>query len=364
MSYFKELPFQQKNVSEKSGPIIPNPKIIPFRLPLPEGFEWGIIDLQDEAQLNDLYDLLDNHYLEDPDALFRMKYSKDFLKWALMVPGFIKDLNISILYKGELVGFINGVPNSLQIDGDTVQAGIVDFLCIHHDHRNQNLTPILVKELIRRGSTFGINHAIFTCAQKRACAPLGKLRFLHRPINLPRLIKYKFWYSDNGKYKIPTSNVPGLRLMQEDDIPAARKFLNEQLSEHKRVYCIYSEESFKHIFMPRKDVIETYIVEKNGEVSDFISFYHVPSSIIGTSKSLSIWYLFHAYSNRLSEVFNASLWKMNRLKADVVNFLDFGHLQELVDENVGRGTGEVEYYLYNWKFTEPCTRDDIGVNLV
>ena len=83
--------------------------------------------------------------------------------------------------------------------------------------------------------------------------------------------------------------------MQEDDIPAARKFLNEQLSEHKRVYCIYSEESFKHIFMPRKDVIETYIVEKNGEVSDFISFYHVPSSIIGTSKSLSIWYLFHAY---------------------------------------------------------------------
>ena len=43
------------SVSEKSGPIIPNPKIIPFRLPLPEGFEWGIIDLQDEAQVGNTF---------------------------------------------------------------------------------------------------------------------------------------------------------------------------------------------------------------------------------------------------------------------------------------------------------------------
>lgn len=78
-----------------------------------------------------------------------MRRIKEFLKWALTGPGWIKDLNISLLHKGELVGFINVMPNSLRIDKDTVQAGIVDFLCIHHDYRGKNLAPILVKELIR-----------------------------------------------------------------------------------------------------------------------------------------------------------------------------------------------------------------------
>ena len=47
--------------------------------------------------------------------------------------------------------------------------------------------------------------------------------------------------------------------------------------------------------MPREDVIQTYIVEKGGEVTDFISFYHVPSTCLGKGKILSVWYLFHAY---------------------------------------------------------------------
>ena len=110
-----------------------------------------------------------------------------------------------------------------------------------------------------------------------------------------------------GEYTIAKPTVLALRLMRESDIPAARKFLNDQFAQHKRVYSIYSEERFKHIFMPRKDVIETYIVENNGEVSDFISFYHVPSSCIGTNESLSIWYMFHAY-----RYFNSREGKLER----------------------------------------------------
>jgi len=364
MSYFEKLAFQQESHTEESGPIIPHPKIVPFKLPLPEHYEWGIIDLENPTQLEELYQLLLKNYLEDADALFRMAYSKEFLKWALTGPGWIKDLNISILHKGELVGFINGMPNLLKIDNDTVKAGIVDFLCIHHDHRGKNLAPILVKELIRRGLTFGFNHAIFTCGEKRACAPLGKLRFMHRPINVERLKKYNFWHSDDVKqYPIPKSKVPGFREMRIEDLPSARKFLNKKL-EQKRVHCVYSEESFKHIFMPWEDVMQTYIVEKDGEVTDFISFYHVPSTCLGKGKILSVWYLFHAYSDRLLEVFNSSLHEMKSLGADVINFLNFGHFDELIDENVALGTGAVEYYLYNWKFQKPCTRYSIGVNLV
>ena len=37
--------------TEESGPIIPHPKIVPFRLPLPEQYEWGIVDLENPIQV-------------------------------------------------------------------------------------------------------------------------------------------------------------------------------------------------------------------------------------------------------------------------------------------------------------------------
>jgi len=45
------------------------------------GFEWVTMDLEDDAQLKEVYDLLDNHYVEDHEAMFRFRYSASFLNW-------------------------------------------------------------------------------------------------------------------------------------------------------------------------------------------------------------------------------------------------------------------------------------------
>jgi glycylpeptide N-tetradecanoyltransferase len=45
------------------------------------GFEWVTMDLEDEKQLEEVYELLTNHYVEDKDATFRFKYSPSFLNW-------------------------------------------------------------------------------------------------------------------------------------------------------------------------------------------------------------------------------------------------------------------------------------------
>jgi glycylpeptide N-tetradecanoyltransferase len=42
----------------------------------------------------------------------------------------------------------------------------------------------------------------------------------------------------------------------------------------------YSEEEFKHWFLPREGVIDSYVVENNGVITDFGSFYHLPSTIM------------------------------------------------------------------------------------
>ena len=45
------------------------------------GFEWVTMDLEDEKQLVEVYELLDGHYVEDQEAMFRFKYSASFLNW-------------------------------------------------------------------------------------------------------------------------------------------------------------------------------------------------------------------------------------------------------------------------------------------
>lgn len=46
-----------------------------------EGFEWVTLDLDDEEELRELYELLTNHYVEDGSAMFRFNYSRPFLNW-------------------------------------------------------------------------------------------------------------------------------------------------------------------------------------------------------------------------------------------------------------------------------------------
>ena len=46
------------------------------------------MDLNDEAVAQEVYDLLTFHYVEDTEGKFRFDYSIDFLKWALMPPGY------------------------------------------------------------------------------------------------------------------------------------------------------------------------------------------------------------------------------------------------------------------------------------
>lgn len=45
------------------------------------GFEWVTMDLEDEKQLEEVYELLHNHYVEDQEAMFRFRYSPSFLNW-------------------------------------------------------------------------------------------------------------------------------------------------------------------------------------------------------------------------------------------------------------------------------------------
>ena len=63
------------------GPVEPDKDFVrPEPLSLPDNFVWDDINLLDDAQLQELYILLSENYVEDDDNMFRFDYSREFLR--------------------------------------------------------------------------------------------------------------------------------------------------------------------------------------------------------------------------------------------------------------------------------------------
>lgn len=48
---------------------------------MPKDFEWVTIDIDDDEELKEVYELLSANYVEDDEASLRFKYSPEFLRW-------------------------------------------------------------------------------------------------------------------------------------------------------------------------------------------------------------------------------------------------------------------------------------------
>lgn len=92
----------------------------------------------------------------------------------------------------------------------------------------------------------------------------------------------------------------GIRECRKSDVPSATKLLNKYLQKFE-LKGIFEEEEFEHWFLPRKEIVNTYVVQvhsadkisgiinlfhqnSSGEITDMISFYTLPSTIIGNQK--------------------------------------------------------------------------------
>jgi glycylpeptide N-tetradecanoyltransferase len=71
--------------------------------------------------LEEIYQLLYHNYVEDSDGCFRFNYSKKFLQWALLHPGFKKELFFGIRDKdNQIIAFISGIVLMVKLDQKAV----------------------------------------------------------------------------------------------------------------------------------------------------------------------------------------------------------------------------------------------------
>ena len=346
------------------GPIVPNkPKeelrATPYNMPT--GFEWCNVDVSNEDERSEVYELLANNYVEDDDCQFRFDYSRDFLQWALTPPGFHKDflLGVRSSSKQKLVAFISAVPARVQVNDALVDMVEINFLCVHKKLRTKRLAPVLIKEITRRVNLTGIFQAVYTAGVVLP-VPVGSARYNHRSLNPKKLVSVGFsrlaprmtMARLQKLYKLPTTTTtPNLRAMTPDDVDGVHKLLTTYLKKFP-LHVAFTPEEIAHWMLPREGVVNSYVVtDSKGTITDFCSFYHLPSSILGRDDTLHAAYSFYnvATSLQLTELMRDCLILAKNGGADVFNALNLMENDQFLSElKFGLGDGNLQYYLYNW----------------
>lgn len=370
------------NLPQEDGAIDP-PKTVqdvrPEPYPLPDSFYWCQCDINNNNVVKEIYDLLMLNYVEDDDAMFRFKYTHDFLQWALQPPGYKTEWHIGVRVKGnnKLVGFITAVPASIQIRGNTQGMVEINFLCVHKKLRSKRLTPLLIKEITRRVNLTNIWQAAYTAGAVLP-KPVSTTQYWHRSLNPKKLISVGFSRLQPRMtmartiklYKLPDKpSTPGIRLLEKRDVPQVTRLLSVYLEKY--ALCpVFTEEEVEHYLMPVKDVVDSYVVESaGGIITDLVSYYTLPSSIIGNDKydSLKAAFMYYTVATEtpLQDLMQDILILARDRDHDVFNALDiFQNTEFLKPLKFGEGDGNLRYYLYNWRVIKDLKPSEVGLVLL
>jgi len=337
-------------------------------------FEWYEIDQANDEEMQEIYTLLEQNYVEDDDAMFRFAYPIEFLRWALTPPNWKKVWHLAVRTKKtkKFVAFISAIPGKFELRkaGVVKQLNMVEinFLCVHKKLRSKRLAPQLIREITRRVNLTDCWQAIYT-AGVLIPKPISTTRYYHRSLNPSKLIAIGFsripkrferfknpLEMTERYYKLPdTPQIPGFREMKKSDVG---QVLN-QLQKFLRQFSIapqFTKQEFIHWFLPRDGVINSYVVEdpETKKITEFGSFYTLPSTIIGDTKYklLKAAYLFYYFYTKHSvvDLVRDLLIVAKQKDFDVFNCLDILHNQQLFTElKFGIGDGNLHYYLYNYE---------------
>lgn len=330
-----------------------------------DSFQWSQVDVTNESQLEEVYKLLNENYVEDTEAMFRFDYSREFLRWALLPPGWHPSWHVGVRVKsnGKLVAFITAIPATICVHSNELKMVEINFLCVHKKLRSKRLAPVLIREVTRLVNLQGIWQASYTAGAVLP-RPVSSSRYFHRSLNPKKLIEVGFSRLQPRMtlartiklYALKSEpSVPGIRVMEDKDVGEACALVRKYLSRFE-MHVVLNEEDFRHWYMPRDGVVYTYVVEnaQSGKLTDVVSFYSLPSSIIRhpMHNILNAAYAFcsAALETPIVDLMRDALMFAQRNGFDVFNALDLARHGEFLKElKFHIGDGELNYYLYNWK---------------
>jgi glycylpeptide N-tetradecanoyltransferase len=343
---------------------------------MPAGFEWSDVDISNSDQRKELYTLLALNYVEDDDCLFRFDYSEEFLQWALTPPGYRNEfcLGVRASASKKLVAFISGIPANIKVKSkERLDVVEINFLCVHKKLRAKRLAPVLIKEITRRVNQTGVFQAVYTAGVVLP-VPVASARYYHRSLNPKKLVRVGFSRVNprmtmarmQKLYKLPQEPSNHLVEMSNEHVDGVHELLKTYLDSNFALHINFTKEDVAHWLLPREKVINSYVIVNGGKVTDFVSFYHLPSTILGKDETLYAAYSYYnvATSVDLVQLMRDALCLANKTGSDVFNALDLMENEKFLEAlKFGKGDGNLQYYVYNWSCPS-MKPSDVGIVLL
>ncbi|CAI9280975.1 unnamed protein product [Lactuca saligna] len=193
--------------------------------------------------------------------------------------------------------------------------------------------------------------------------------------------RHKFWetqpvgqFKDVGNSTLPEGAIepptPLSEVKQEPyNLPVTR-LLREYLKQFI-VAPDFDENDVEHWLLPKEDVVDSFLVESSEtrDVTDFCSFYTLPSTILGNQNysTLKAAYSYYNVSTKtpMLQLMNDALIVAKKKGYDVFNALDVMENEGILKElKFGPGDGQLHYYLYNYRLNQPLRPSELGLVLL
>jgi glycylpeptide N-tetradecanoyltransferase len=317
----------------------------------------------------------------------------------------------------KLVGFITGIPVEVRVYKNDLNVVEINFLCVHKKLRSKRLAPVLIKEVGVVLLVYVVQCSVYFRSRWCLCVgnhhpymntsipydtqvtrrthlrdewqavytagvvlpkPVAANQYWHRSLNPKKLIEIGFsrlrprmtMNQTIKLFKLPaTPDIAGMRLMEEKDHVQCHAMLVKYLQKFDLTQ-VYSLAEFKHWFSPRPNVIWTYVVEdpESKQITDFASFYNLPSTVLGNSRhdTLRAAYSYYnvAVKTPLEDLVRNVMVCARNEGMDVFNCLDLMDNKEFLKPlKFGAGDGNLQYYLYNWRCPEIAS-EKVGLVLL
>ena len=324
---------------------------------LVDKYHWYNIDLDNENDLNELYSFLLDYYVNNINAVYRFNYSKETFKWFLKPKTFFPDLILGVKFNNKLVSTIIGIPQTVRILDKIIKVVQINFLCVHPNIRNKRLAPVLIKEITRRSNLHNIDVAYFT-AHLDLPNKVVSTYYWQRPINVEKIFDLDLLQPDfpgqNIKkyYKIDDCFTINISELQKDDCKECCQMFNEFHNKFK-ISIHFDEEHFESHFMPKKNVISSWVVKQDNKITDFISFFDIPSKVSNSTKynewRAAYCYYYFNTKTKLEELVQNCLVLLKRNNIDILNSTDLYDNNDFLDKlKFKKSSSELRFFFYNW----------------
>lgn len=321
----------------------------------PPGLEWRSFDVENDEDLEILFQFLRREYnatsertagerselAERPSGSGEeasIFFSKEYIKWILSAPRSRPEFHLGLQVKtsslpGELVAFISTVPATMSIEGEQLESGEIGFLCVDRRYRSMRLTPVLSEEIIRRLIRNSYFQGIFQ-SKDVLYGRLTQVGCYSRPLRRP-----------DGR-----SERSDLVRVNQSNIEKVRTFVNQEMRKYS-ISKFFSSEDFKHNFLPRKDIVESFFMTRGSRVTDFCSFHL--NKLEGTDKTVvCMTYAISMFD--YTRLMRESLAATSKFAVAMMCY-GIGGVIDVLEKFEFKECETMNFHLYNWKYplTDP-----------